>query len=523
MKANFIHATILAAMMTTTLCGQTGRSIEQIEPLLSNETIFVAHVDLTKVNVGGLLQYLDTVFPDVFKLEDAFETTPRDGLLDLERRRQQLLDLGCNEFYLVASLADMMGPEPLFVVPNRSRVDRARLYRLLMTGDADKAPRASLHTKKYEVRPFSDTLLVGAYTDRLTQLDVHKPVARTDITDALGTGKSLTAVFSASTDQRRVLTETSIPIPQPWKQLEPNEFGQVLKTVSLTANVSDKPRLQLSLKAANEDGANFIAAKYAQLMSILLPMAQQGVPNIEQLLDEIVQTRTGTEFTLSFNAFDPDVREVTHRVLKGPLIKARATAKRNGRINKMRQTIIAVINFESANGHLPPAASYSDEGKPLLSWRVAVLPYLGEVELYEQFRHNEPWDSEHNRTLINRMPDIYAINKNLADAGRTTLVVPSGEGTIFDRQVGTKTREIRDGTSKTIAMVEVDPVNAVIWTKPDDWHVDFQDPFNGVRSSNRDYFAAARCDGSVKTYQFDMDIAVWKDLLTRDGEAPVKK
>ena len=152
----------------------------------------------------------------------------------------------------------------------------------------------------------------------------------------------------------------------------------------------------------------------------------------------------------------------------------------------MRQTIIAVINFESANGHLPPAASHSNEGKPLLSWRVAVLPYLGEVELYEQFRHNEPWDSEHNRTLINRMPDIYAINKNLADAGRTTLVVPSGEGTIFDRQVGTKTREIRDGTSKTIAMVEVDPVNAVIWTKPDDWHVDFQDPFNGVRSSNRD-------------------------------------
>lgn len=523
MKANFIHATILTATMTTTLCGQIGSSITQIEPLLSNETIFVAHVDLSKANIGGLLEYLDAVFPNVFKVEDAFETTPRDSLLDLQRRRQQLLELGCKEFYLVASLADMMGPEPLFVVPNRSRVNEEGLYRLLMTGDADREPVVSPNTKKYEVRPFSDTLLVGAYTDRLAQLDNQKSVIRTDITDALNTGESLTAVFSASADQRRVLDETSIPVSQPWDKLDPNKLGRILKSIALTANVSHEPQLQLSLKAANEDDTNFIATKYNQLISMLLPLAQQGVPNVEHLRDTIAQTRTANEFTLSLNAFDPRVRNVTQRVLMDPLIKARATAKKNGRINKMRQTIIAMINFDSANGHLPPAASHSNDGKPLLSWRVAVLPYLGEVELYETFHHDEPWDSEHNRTLVKRMPRIYAINKKLADTGRTTLVVPSGEGTIFDRPTGTKVNEIRDGVSKTIAMVEVDPANAVIWTKPDDWQVDFDDPFNGVRCSNRDYFVAARCDGSVKTYRFDMDVAVWKDLLTRSGEAPDKK
>ncbi len=65
-------------------------------------------------------------------------------------------------------------------------------------------------------------------------------------------------------------------------------------------------------------------------------------------------------------------------------------------------------NYESANHALPPAAVLGQDGMPLLSWRVLMLPYIEQQELYQRFKLDEPWDSEHNRKLIERMPRIYA-------------------------------------------------------------------------------------------------------------------
>ena len=76
---------------------------------------------------------------------------------------------------------------------------------------------------------------------------------------------------------------------------------------------------------------------------------------------------------------------------------------------------LALAAFEDAKGRLPAAALYSKDGKPLLSWRVQILPYLGHQELYNRFRHNESWDSEHNRKLFEHMPDVIADPRALQD------------------------------------------------------------------------------------------------------------
>ncbi len=55
-----------------------------------------------------------------------------------------------------------------------------------------------------------------------------------------------------------------------------------------------------------------------------------------------------------------------------------------------------------------PAQSIKKLDKPLLSWRVKILPYFGEQVLYDQFHLDEPWDSEHNKTLIPKMPAVFA-------------------------------------------------------------------------------------------------------------------
>src|SRR6516165_4525732 len=68
---------------------------------------------------------------------------------------------------------------------------------------------------------------------------------------------------------------------------------------------------------------------------------------------------------------------------------------------------VALRNYESTYGFLPPAAIADADGSPLLSWRVAILPFIEQDGLYKQIKLDEPWDSEHNKKLIAQMPEIY--------------------------------------------------------------------------------------------------------------------
>src|SRR5439155_2486972 len=76
--------------------------------------------------------------------------------------------------------------------------------------------------------------------------------------------------------------------------------------------------------------------------------------------------------------------------------------------NNLKQIGLAIIKYHDANGHFPTAAIYSKNDKPLLSWRVAVLPYLDEDALYRLFKLDEPWDSKHNKPLLAQMPSVFA-------------------------------------------------------------------------------------------------------------------
>ncbi|HEY7310342.1 MAG TPA: sigma-70 family RNA polymerase sigma factor [Gemmataceae bacterium] len=74
----------------------------------------------------------------------------------------------------------------------------------------------------------------------------------------------------------------------------------------------------------------------------------------------------------------------------------------------LKQLALAMHNYNDTYGRLPLAATTDKKGKALLSWRVALLPYLEEQELYKQFKLDEPWDSPHNKKLLSKMPAIYA-------------------------------------------------------------------------------------------------------------------
>ena len=136
--------------------------------------------------------------------------------------------------------------------------------------------------------------------------------------------------------------------------------------------------------------------------------------------------------------------------------------------------------------------------KPLLSWRVAILPYIEQVDLYKQFKLNEPWDSPNNKKLIEKMPKIYASPKP-GKPGYTHVQMVIGPNAMSP--VGTKfPASFPDGTSNTIAVIEA--AEPVIWTKPDDVMLpgkelpkDLKKKFGGLFPGG---FNVAMWDGSVR-------------------------
>lgn len=205
----------------------------------------------------------------------------------------------------------------------------------------------------------------------------------------------------------------------------------------------------------------------------------------------------------------------------GPFTRAREAARRSQSINNLKQIALALHNYHDTFKTFP-AASYPDEkGKPRLSWRVAILPFVEGNQLYREFRFGEPWDSEHNKRLIERMPDVYRSPSSRAAEGKTNYLTVRGPRTVFPgpgKQVGI--RDILDGTSNTIMVVEASDPRAVIWTKPDDFEPDPNDPIRGLVGLQADGFLACLADGSVHYFRAKMEPDTLRALFDRaDGQA----
>jgi hypothetical protein len=196
---------------------------------------------------------------------------------------------------------------------------------------------------------------------------------------------------------------------------------------------------------------------------------------------------------------------------------AREAARRAQSMNNLKQIALAMLNHESAHGSFPPAYSTGKNGEPLLSWRVAILPYMEEQALYEQFHLDEPWDSEHNIKLLEQMPAVYKAPGSNAGPGKTVYLTLRGEHTAFPGKQKVSLRDIRDGTSNTIMAVEASDAKAVPWTKPDDFEYDPEDPIAGLVGVRPGGFIAVFCDGSVHFISRSIDKTALKALFTRDG------
>ena len=141
--------------------------------------------------------------------------------------------------------------------------------------------------------------------------------------------------------------------------------------------------------------------------------------------------------------------------------------RRNNSAANLEQIIGALNKHAREKGTYPTRSIVSKPlGRPLLSWRVAILPYLGLTDFYQQFRLNEPWDSPHNAALLPHIPAVY-VSPERCDA-KTNYLAPHGPGTAWDGIRGKDPLSFADGADTTLIVLEVDDSAAVPWTKPED-------------------------------------------------------
>jgi hypothetical protein len=184
--------------------------------------------------------------------------------------------------------------------------------------------------------------------------------------------------------------------------------------------------------------------------------------------------------------------------------------------NNLKQIALAMHNYESTYGNFPPAAACGKKGKPQLSWRVLILPYIEQDALYKQFKLDEPWDSEHNKKLLARMPDVYRVPGQKPGTTDTHYRVFVGNGAGFDWVTGGKIATITDGTSNTLMVVTA--AQAVPWTKPDELEYDPEkDPSKLIGAVVNGKAQAAMFDGSVRTLSKLPSKETLHALITKGG------
>lgn len=248
-----------------------------------------------------------------------------------------------------------------------------------------------------------------------------------------------------------------------------------------------------------------------------------------------------------------------------PAVQAgREAARRVASSNNLKQIGLAIHNYHDVYKSFPPQGTEwikapnadsdnENRGRPklepreMLSWRVRILPFIECSALFEQFDFNQPWDHPTNMALVSQMPEIYVSPNRPENDGKTLYMgavyaanVDAGPGvsdsqaysllggTIFDdgprREPGfnrSRFRDVIDGTSNTIMVVEADADQAVIWTKPDDWEMDLNNPHRGLGNLRPGGFLALFGDASVKFIRADLRDDTLLNLFVRGDGNPI--
>lgn len=378
-------------------------------------------------------------------------------------------------------------------------------------------------------RPNRQTLILGptpAVEKTMASKGANSPLiellARTDVS------RDATAVFVMS-DKLRESAKTGAASPPG----EPSDFTAAEKilaeggaSATIRLDLSGDPLLQLTLSTRDEKYPpelqkaiqGFLALVKKDMTNALGPI-RLGGPDVQQSVTGALEELLGkVEFQV--RGKDLVATATTPAGLKDSLAKAFATATKESALlshaNDLKQYGVALHTYHDVWRCWPISdvkkEHFDKNGKPFLSWRVHVLPYMEQQPLYDKFHLDEPWDSEHNLKLAEYLPPYL---KRPGLGLKTTMLMFAASGTLQEGKAAP--RDFKDGIDQTIFIVEAGDDKAVFWTKPEDLEFNPKDPAAALGNLKDDFFLALIGDGRVVKLRRDMPAENFLALITRSG------
>ena len=473
-------------------------AIRVVEKHLDESTFLVARVDIANINVAVLAERLAKVSAEM--------ANAKEEMASLHRA---LIDAGVKTIHFTAR-----------GMPDRDNM--VGIVPLSQTANVDKIEAILKSDATVKTRRDGDQLLFGS----------AKALAAAGKLNGKASGEWAAALARAEKSPSYIVVIPPRSLVRAAEELMPNlpkelgggsttELARAFRFAVIGADLSDKLGLEIAVQAKDADGAKRIDDVIGKALSATAKEFTPLVPNIDlpliaKSLERIRPRPTDDQLRASLDA------QAIDAALTPLIAQARANAGGRVGINYLKQIALAFHSHHDAYGSFPAAASSGKDKKPLLSWRVRILPFIEEEGLHQRFKLDEPWDSEHNKKLIAEMPAIFQspLSKSKRSEGKTTYVVPTGPKLFFDGIKTGRFNQITDGTSNTIMVIDVPDDKAVIWTKPDDCPIDVNDAKKGLFREGAKTIPAAFFDGSVRLIPSRIPAStMWLYFCPNDGKA----
>lgn len=458
----------LTVLFTTLPCaagfGQSDDSHRAIRKYLDSKTVAVGWLDLRKLDMPEVAQFLRQVRMTEMNDED------QKRLASLQ---QALLQLDVTRVYWIAEGNDLARGPRTVVVPTKKAQAAALVLAAINGGETSQT--------------IDDGEVVLTGEQRVIEaLQRKEGDVSASLSDAI-----------AACDGPHGLAA----------QIPPGVLGQAIQFAqtlwpSEPAALARAAEAAVTVRGLSFSGDLPVANAKLQLHS----KSPEGAQQVVDLLNKLAKQRLGDESDLFAMRRVESTAVLEMKDSKTAVAQLLALRKLSGAsaasvMNDLKQIALALHNYHDVYGRFPPQSLVDKNGKRLLSWRVLILPFLDQSELYDQFRLDEPWDSEHNLKLARQIPPVYAIRDAVADEDRwkTQIVAPMTPSSAFGRPgPPIRIRDVTDGTSNTIWFVRADVRKAVPWTKPADLPIDADDPFSSIAGADAEHFLASYIDGSAR-------------------------
>lgn len=480
-----------------------------IESLATDDLLAVGYVDLDAVDLGACLDWANeqNLVPPDFAPQLTIMTGAAKEFL------RQAKKAGADHVFALVRQEDLnLNGSALFVVSIADGHDADETFKSL------NQSLGLIKFSDFEMEVWNN-VVIGGTRKQIARVKNKPIVERPDVVTAWQKfgGQDAGLMIFGNQDVRRVIRELWPELDSPFEKMTGALIADNLIGAGITIDLPTELGAKVILQAADSESASEFRDAANALKKIgLSKLGEMATPEDVSFLSTITPEVSGNDVVLDLGPVLRDNVQLERLLVS--IFNVRGTSQQT---NKIRMIILAMLNFESAHRAFPAYAVFDKNEKPLLSWRVQILPFVDENELYQKFKLDEPWDSPHNIKLVDQMPLVFADSSadlaELKRAGKTRFVMPYGESCFFSGTEGTTLDQILDGSSNTIAVVTVVPDAAVIWTKPGDWNVDLENPKKGL--FNDTYTAAniARGDGSSELLDSGISSETLKSLITKDG------